>query len=82
MSGMEEKKSFEKNLAELEMVVKALESSDISLEDMITLFEKGVGLTKECTQALNAAEQKITILMKARDGEGMEEQPFRVTEGI
>ena len=78
MSGMEEKKSFEKNLAELEMVVKALESSDISLEDMITLFEKGVGLTKECTQALNAAEQKITILMKTRDGEGVEEQPFNV----
>ena len=43
---------------------------------MIELFEKGVGLTKECTNALNAAEQKITILMKNRDNGEMTEQPF------
>ena len=43
---------------------------------MIELFEKGVGLTKECTNALNAAEQKITSLMKNRDNGEMSEQPF------
>lgn len=77
MSGSEEnKKSFEKNLSELEQVVKALESNDISLDDMIALFEKGVGLTRECTEALDRAEQKITVLMKNRDSGEIEEQPF------
>lgn len=78
MSDVTDKKNFEKNLAELEGVVKALEASDISLDDMIALFEKGVGLTRECTEALNAAEQKITILMKNRDGGEVEEKPFNV----
>lgn len=77
MSGSEEnKKSFEKNLSELEQVVKALESNDVSLDDMIALFEKGVGLTRECTEALDRAEQKITVLMKNRDSGEIEEQPF------
>lgn len=78
MSGEENKKTFEKNLAELESVVKALEASDVSLEEMIALFEKGVGLTRECTEALNAAEQKITVLMQNRENGEMEEQPFSV----
>ncbi len=75
MNNNEVKQGFEKNLSELEQVVKSLEANDVSLEDMIALFEKGVHLTRECTEALNAAEQKITVLMKNRDGE-MEEQPF------
>ena len=73
---MSDKNSFEKNLSELEQVVKALEDNEVSLDKMIELFEKGVGLTKECTNALNAAEQKITILMKTRDNGEMTEQPF------
>lgn len=73
---MSDKNSFEKNLSELEQVVKALEDNEVSLDKMIELFEKGVGLTKECTNALNAAEQKITILMKNRDNGEMSEQPF------
>ncbi len=78
MSGEENKKSFEKNLAELEQVVKALESNDVSLDEMIALFEKGVGLTRECTDALNAAEQKITVLMQNKNSGEMEEEPFSV----
>lgn len=73
---MSDKNSFEKNLAELEQTVKALESNDITLEEMIALFEKGVGLTKNCTDALNSAEQKITVLMQNRDSGEMSEQPF------
>lgn len=74
---MSDKNSFEKNLAELEQVVKALEDNDVSLDKMIELFEKGVGLTKECTDALNSAEQKITVLMKNRNNGELEEQPFK-----
>ena len=73
---MSDKHNFEKNLGELERVVKALEDTNISLDDMIALFEKGVGLTRECTSALDAAEQKITILMKNRETGKIEEQDF------
>lgn len=73
---MSDKNNFEKNLGELERVVKALEDTNISLDDMIALFEKGVGLTRECTSALDAAEQKITILMKNRETGKIEEQDF------
>lgn len=73
---MSDKNSFEKNLGELEQVVKALEDNDVSLDKMIELFEKGVVLTKECTTALNEAEQKITVLMKNRDSGEISEKPF------
>ena len=73
---MSEKNSFEKNLGDLEQVVKALEGNEISLDEMMELFEKGVSLTKKCTLALNEAEQKITVLMKNRDSGEMEEKPF------
>ena len=62
MSGEENKKTFEKNLAELESVVKALEASDVSLEEMIALFEKGVKLSKDCSEYLESAKQKIITL--------------------
>ena len=48
----------------------------MSLDEMLTLFERGIYLTKECTTALDAAEQKISVLMKNRDNGEMEEQPF------
>ena len=69
------KETFENNLKELEGIVKALESSDISLDEMLGLFEKGIKLTKSCTSQIENAEQKISVLMKNKDGE-LEEQPF------
>ncbi len=73
---MDKKQNFETNLKELEGVVKALESGDISLDEMLCLYEKGIHLTKECTTALDQAEQKITILMKEKDSGEVTEQPF------
>ena len=73
---MDNKQNFETNLKSLEEVVKALEGNDISLEEMLGLFEKGIHLTKECTAALDEAEQKISILMKNRESGVLEEEPF------
>lgn len=73
---MDKKQNFEASLKELESVVKALEGGEVSLDEMLTLFERGIYLTKECTTALDAAEQKISVLMKNRDNGEMEEQPF------
>lgn len=73
---MDKKQNFESNLKKLEEVVKALEGNDVSLEDMLSLFEQGIRLTKECTTALDEAEQKISILMKNRETGELEEEPF------
>ncbi len=75
---MAEKKKeicFEENLKELEEIVKKLESGDVSLDEMLELFEQGIARTKECTAQLKKAEQKINILIKNNDGE-IEEKPF------
>lgn len=76
---MSEKKniSFEENMKELEDIVKKLEGSDISLEEMLSLFEEGVKRTKECSAQLQNAEQKISVLMKNSTGE-ISEKPFDV----
>jgi exodeoxyribonuclease VII small subunit len=55
---------FEKTLAELEQLVKRMESGELSLEDSLAAFEKGIKLTRECQQSLLAAEQKVQILLE------------------
>lgn len=76
MENKENRELFEKNLKELEVVVKELEGGDVTLDQMLELFEKGVKHTKQCTAALDAAEQKINILIKNRETGQIEEQPF------
>ncbi|MGH1537643.1 MAG: exodeoxyribonuclease VII small subunit [Gammaproteobacteria bacterium] len=55
---------FEKSLKQLETLVDKLEKGDLSLEDSLKNFEQGVKLTRECQQALQTAEQKISVLSK------------------
>lgn len=70
------KQTFETNLGELERVVASLERGDVSLDEMLTLFERGVKLTKSCTAALDNAEQKITVLMRDKESGAIVERPF------
>ena len=53
--------SFETQLEALEMIVQGLETGDLTLEESLSQFEKGVVLTKECQSILNTAEQKVSI---------------------
>ena len=53
---------FEKSLNELEKIVSALEDNEISLDESIKLFEKGIELSDKCRQTLEKAEIKITAL--------------------
>ncbi len=53
---------FEKALEELESLVTRIEEGDLSLEESLTAFERGVQLTRECQKALDEAEQKVEIL--------------------
>ena len=60
--------SFEESLKKLETIVDQLEKGDLSLEDSLKLFEEGVTLSSSCKQELDAAEGKVQILVKQRDG--------------
>ena len=58
------KTDFEASLKELEGLVEKMEQGDLSLEDSLSHFERGVQLSRSCQQALKAAEQKVEILLK------------------
>jgi exodeoxyribonuclease VII small subunit len=62
------KKSFEKAMADLETIVQELESGNMPLEKAIAKYEEGMKLSKFCTEKLDEAEKKITLLTKANDG--------------
>ena len=56
--------NFEKSLSELETLVEEMEQGDLSLEGALKHFEKGIGLTTECQQALQSAELKVQELVE------------------
>jgi exodeoxyribonuclease VII small subunit len=61
---------FEKSLEELEQLVGKMEQGDLTLEQSLKEFERGVELTRYCQRALQEAEQKIEILLqKSSDAE-------------
>jgi exodeoxyribonuclease VII small subunit len=55
---------FETALAELEKLVDKMEAGEVPLEDSLRDFERGIELTRTCQQALEAAEQKVQILLQ------------------
>jgi exodeoxyribonuclease VII small subunit len=59
---VQEEIPFEDALSELESLVETMEKGELSLEESLASFERGVALTRLCQQALKAAEQKIEIL--------------------
>jgi exodeoxyribonuclease VII small subunit len=65
---------FETALAELEALVERMEQGDLSLDESLKQFERGVQLTRSCQKALKDAEQKVQVLL---DRDGQESlQPF------
>ena len=63
---------LEQALAELEQLIEHMEEGDISLEESLQCFERGIRLTRHCQDALKAAEQKVKILLE-RNGEAVAE---------
>jgi len=61
--------SFEESLTELEEIVQGLEQGELSLEDSMTLFERGLNLSQASQGKLQEAEQKIQILMNKNNPE-------------
>ena len=60
--------SFEEALADLNETVKLMESGDLSLDDSLISFEKGIALVRECQQSLDKAEQKVEKLIATQNG--------------
>ncbi|MCZ2721633.1 exodeoxyribonuclease VII small subunit [Marinomonas sp. 15G1-11] len=65
-------KHFEDKLSELDSLVKQLESNQLSLEDALKAFEKGIKLSNDCQSVLTQAEQKVQILLENQDGEHLQ----------
>lgn len=58
---------FERSLDELEKLVERMEEGELSLEESLKLYERGMELSKACQKALDAAEKRIRILSE-QDG--------------
>lgn len=56
--------SFEESLAELEQLVKQMDSGELTLEESLIAFESGIGLIRNCQSALQTAEQKVQKLVE------------------
>ncbi len=59
---MSSKFDFNKGLSELEEIIGKMESGDLSLEESLKFFEKGIKLHRQCHNALSSAEQRISVL--------------------
>ena len=70
--------TFEEAMAELEALVETMEQGELTLEESLKSFERGIELTRTCQTALKEAEQKIEIL-SGKD-ENAELEPFGETE--
>ncbi len=56
--------NFEKSISDLETIVEKMEDEELSLEQSLKNFEKGIQLTQQCQTALQEAEQKVQILLE------------------
>jgi len=53
---------FEQSLDELEKLVEKMEHGDLSLEESLAAYERGVGLYRQCQSALEQAELRVRLL--------------------
>ncbi|MCC5887642.1 MAG: exodeoxyribonuclease VII small subunit [Gammaproteobacteria bacterium] len=59
---------FEAALEELEALVERMEGGELSLDESLAAFERGIHLTRRCQQALSEAEQRVAVLLEKDDG--------------
>ncbi|MBV8159269.1 MAG: exodeoxyribonuclease VII small subunit [Dyella sp.] len=54
---------FENSLDELEQLVARMEGGELSLDESLASFERGIGLYRHCQQALESAELRVRLLL-------------------
>lgn len=70
--------NLEKALGELEKLVEEMEQGDLSLEESLKRFERGIALTSDCQEALQKAELKVQELIE-KNGKLLEKD-FEIDE--
>jgi exodeoxyribonuclease VII small subunit len=60
---------FEKSMTELERIVNDLESGELTLEESIKAFERGIELSRICQKRLVAAEERVKKLVEKSNGD-------------
>lgn len=65
---------FEEAMKQLEVVAAELEKGDLNLDESVSKFEEGMQLSKQCSELLENAEKRITILLK--NGDELQEENF------
>ena len=68
MSEPHDSVDFEAALAELEQLVERMEAGNLTLEQSLQAFERGVALTRDCQRALKAAELRVQVLTQGDAG--------------
>lgn len=64
---------FERSLDELESLVLKMEQGEMSLDDTLAAYERGVGLFRRCQQALEQAELRVKLLSDPADPDSSED---------
>lgn len=73
---MKEDINFEDAMKELEKIAEELEKGNLSLDESVSKFEDGMKLSKKCSDLLDTAEKKITMLIN--DNGNIKEEKFNV----
>ena len=71
---------FEQSLEELEQLVQKMETGELSLEQSLAAYERGVGLYRQCQQALEQAELRVRLLTDPAQPEKAE--PFEQASDV
>ena len=61
---MSNKQSFEEMMEELETIVQKLDNENVSLEESLELYQRGMKLSASCKKKKKNAEQKVNELIK------------------
>lgn len=68
--------TFEEAMEQLEQIVEKLEEGDVPLEEAISIYKKGMELSKLCHDKLKNVEEQLTEMI-TDDGK---KQPFVINE--
>lgn len=79
-NGASERPKFEDELGALEAIVTDIDSGELSLEEAIGAFERGVGLVRSLNQRLDEAERRVELLMRGASG-GLKSAPLDLVGG-
>lgn len=70
---------FEDSMKRIEEIIKSLENGKAGLGESMKLYEEGISLIGKCSGQLEAAERRITVLQKCKEG-GICEVPFKTED--